>query len=49
VLTSQLFFPDEPANASDGIFNPDLVVEMIEQDGDDEALTAVFNFVVETA
>ncbi len=28
VLTTQLYFPDEPANASDGIFSPELVMEL---------------------
>ena len=31
VLTTQLYFPDEPANASDGIFHPSLVIEASEQ------------------
>src|SRR5688572_14518479 len=28
VLTTQLYFPDEPANASDGIFDPLLLVDL---------------------
>jgi protocatechuate 3,4-dioxygenase beta subunit len=28
VLTTQLYFPDEPANATDGIFHPALVMDM---------------------
>jgi len=28
VLTTQLYFPDEPGNADDGIFDPSLVVAM---------------------
>ena len=28
VLTTQLYFPDEPANATDGIFDPALVMDM---------------------
>jgi protocatechuate 3,4-dioxygenase beta subunit len=44
VLTTQLYFPDEPANASDGIFNPDLVMDV--QDADDGEV-AYFTFVLE--
>jgi protocatechuate 3,4-dioxygenase beta subunit len=43
VLTTQLYFPDEPANASDGIFHPSLLVETSEQG---EAMNALFNFVL---
>lgn len=43
VLTTQLYFPDEPANASDGIFNPALVMEV--QDSDDGEI-AFFTFVL---
>jgi protocatechuate 3,4-dioxygenase beta subunit len=43
VLTTQLYFPDEPENASDGIFNPVLVMDV--QDAQDGKLAA-FNFVL---
>ena len=43
VLTTQLYFPDEPANASDGIFNPDLTMDV--QDADDGEV-AFFTFVL---
>lgn len=33
ILTTQLYFPQEPANASDGIFNPALVMDV--QDAED--------------
>jgi protocatechuate 3,4-dioxygenase beta subunit len=46
VLTTQLYFPDEPQNATDGIFHPDLVMAM--QDGADGKLGS-FNFVLELA
>lgn len=49
VLTTQLYFPDEPDNARDGIYNEELEMEMIEPASDDEALTGVYTFVVETA
>ncbi len=32
VLTTQLYFPDEPRNASDGIFDPALLIEMGDTD-----------------
>ena len=35
VLTTQLYFPDEPDNARDGIFDPALVIDV--QDREDEA------------
>lgn len=43
VLTTQLYFPDEPANATDGIFDPALVMDM--QDADDGKV-GFFTFVL---
>jgi protocatechuate 3,4-dioxygenase beta subunit len=43
VLTTQLYFPDEPANRRDGIFNPRLVMTM--RDGADGRV-GFFNFVL---
>ena len=43
VLTTQLYFPDEPANATDGIFDPALVMDM--EDAADGNL-AFFTFVL---
>ena len=43
VLTTQLYFPDEPANATDGIFDPALVMDM-EDTADGEV--AFFTFVL---
>ena len=45
VLTTQLYFPDEPANATDGIFDPALVMDM-EDAADGEV--AFFTFVLST-
>jgi len=45
VLTTQLYFPGEPGNKSDGIFNPKLLLELRESGGK----TGRFDFVVETA
>ncbi|GAB4579974.1 MAG: hypothetical protein Fur0022_27130 [Anaerolineales bacterium] len=44
VLTTQLYFPNEPDNATDGIFHPALVMD--EQDTPD-GKAATFNFVLE--
>lgn len=46
VLTTQLYFPNEPDNARDGIFNPALVMNV--QDVTD-GKAATFNFVIEVA
>jgi protocatechuate 3,4-dioxygenase beta subunit len=43
VLTTQLYFPDEPANRRDGIFNPRLVMTV--RDGADGRM-GLFNFVL---
>ena len=43
MLTTQLYFPDEPSNEEDGIFDPALVVEPREADDGQEAL---FDFVL---
>ncbi len=43
-LTTQLYFPGEPANNRDGIFRPELLMDMREAAGRKEA---TFNFVVE--
>jgi protocatechuate 3,4-dioxygenase beta subunit len=43
VLTTQLYFPNVPDNASDGIFHPSLVVEASE---DETGMNATFTFVL---
>lgn len=43
VLTSQMYFPDEAANARDGIFNPALILDLQETAN---GLTGVMNFIV---
>jgi protocatechuate 3,4-dioxygenase beta subunit len=47
VLTTQLYFPDEPGNSRDGIFDPSLVLNI--QPNPDGTESATFNFVVNTA
>lgn len=49
ILTTQLYFPDEPENENDGIYDQQLLVEWMDRDVEDAPRTAVFNFVVETA
>jgi protocatechuate 3,4-dioxygenase beta subunit len=46
VLTSQLYFPDVPQNASDGIFDPSLVMDLADADNDDGKV-GFFTFVLE--
>ena len=43
VLTTQLYFPDEPGNRGDAIFRPELVMTVRDEAG---AKTATFNFVL---
>lgn len=43
VLTTQLYFPNEPANARDGIYRPELLMDV--QDGA-EGKAGTFNFVL---
>jgi protocatechuate 3,4-dioxygenase beta subunit len=47
VLTTQLYFPDEPANGSDGIFDPLLLVDLGPDRGG--VTPARFDFVLQTA
>jgi protocatechuate 3,4-dioxygenase beta subunit len=44
ILTTQLYFPDEPANRTDRIFDPDLVIEMRDAEGGKDGS---FNFVLD--
>lgn len=46
ILTTQLYFPDEPGNARDGIFVPELVMDVKDEGS---AKRASFNFVLEIA
>ena len=43
ILTTQLYFPDEAANARDGIFDPALIVNLQQTPTGD---VATFNFVI---
>ncbi len=46
ILTTQLYFPAEPGNARDGIFVPELVMDVKDEGS---AKAASFNFVLEIA
>jgi protocatechuate 3,4-dioxygenase beta subunit len=48
VLTTQLYFPNEPENARDGIYNPELEMDMIEPKAKDDPLIGVYAFAVQT-
>jgi protocatechuate 3,4-dioxygenase beta subunit len=43
LLTTQLYFPDEPRNADDGLFKPELLLELAKTD---KGADARFSFVV---
>ena len=47
VLTTQLYFPNEADNGSDGIFQPALLMDV--QDGADGSKIGLFNFVLQLA
>ena len=46
LLTTQLYFPDEPFNARDGLFRPELLMTVRQSD---TGLLARFDFVIATA
>ena len=46
VLTTQLYFPDEPGNRRDGLFRPELLMRVARAGG---SLAARFDFVLDTA
>ena len=47
VLTTQLYFPDEPGNEGDGIFDPLLVMDIEPASEDNDEVTGFFTFIVE--
>ena len=47
VLTTQLYFPDEPGNERDGIFDPLLVMDIEPASEDNDEVTGFFTFIVE--
>lgn len=49
VLTTQLYFPDQPENDRDGIFDPALVLDIQEPDEDQDGELGFFTFVLDIA
>jgi hypothetical protein len=49
ILTTQLYFPDEPENDRDGIFDPSLVMDIEPPTDDREDIVGFFTFIVESA
>jgi protocatechuate 3,4-dioxygenase beta subunit len=47
ILTTQLYFPDEPENDRDGIFDPALLMDIEPQSEDTGEMTGFFTFVVD--
>src|SRR5262249_40182012 len=47
VLTSQLYFPDEPANATDGICDPALLLDIEDAKNAKDGRVGFFTFVVQ--
>ncbi len=47
VLTTQLYFPDEPGNGRDGIFRPETVLQNVQQ-APNGSMIATFTFVLDT-
>jgi len=48
ILTTQLYFPDETANAEDGLYDEALLVEMQREPLDDGSQLGLFTFVLAT-
>ncbi len=46
VLTSQLYFPNEPRNETDGIFDSRLIMDLVEPEDDAGGSTGFFTFVL---
>ena len=49
VLTSQLYFPDEPENARDGIYDPSLEMDLQDAPEENEGKVGFFTFVLDLA
>jgi protocatechuate 3,4-dioxygenase beta subunit len=44
ILVTQIFFPDEPANLTDRIFSPNLLISIVEQE--EHAIQGEINFII---
>jgi protocatechuate 3,4-dioxygenase beta subunit len=47
LLTTQLYFPDEPGNRKDGLFRKELLMEVAKSSAKDAATAARFDFVID--
>src|ERR1700754_4460118 len=47
LLTTQLYFPDEPGNRKDGLFRKELLMQVAKSSGKDAASAARFDFVID--
>ncbi len=48
LLTTQLYFPDEPGNRRDGLFRKELLMQVADKGGaKDSAMAARFDFVID--
>lgn len=47
LLTTQLYFPDEPGNRRDGLFRKELLMQVAEKSAKEKAMAARFDFVID--
>jgi protocatechuate 3,4-dioxygenase beta subunit len=47
LLTTQLYFPDEPGNRRDGLFRKELLMQVADKSAKDKAMAARFDFVID--
>lgn len=47
LLTTQLYFPDEPGNRKDGLFRKELLMQVAKSNAKDAATAARFDFVID--
>ena len=47
LLTTQLYFPDEPGNRRDGLFRKELLMQVDKGGAKDSAMAARFDFVID--
>jgi protocatechuate 3,4-dioxygenase beta subunit len=47
LLTTQLYFPDEPGNRRDGLFRKELLMQVANKNAKDKTMAARFDFVID--
>lgn len=47
LLTTQLYFPDEPGNRRDGLFRKELLMQVADKSAKDKTMAARFDFVID--